>query len=202
MKQILLIMLIVSVASALHADDSSVPTTAYKKNSALYHENGTLMRCKLKESTTIQRYPCQRWVWFHANGTIKQLELAETSVIQDISMPKKTTVFLGNDGSLGKCWFSKDVTIQGVPCNGGSMKVTTVFHKNGKILCCFLSKSTDIQGIPCKASVFKPVYFHPSGKLKMCTLSKTHIIGGKEFKKGTAMHFDESGSVRPPEDKD
>jgi hypothetical protein len=196
-RDIVLIAVLVGLTSMLHAADSPLPDTAYKKSSAQYHDNGTLMRCKLRKPTKIQGYPCQRWVWFHANGTPKQLELAEATTIQGISIPKKTTVFLGTDGSLGKCWLSKNVTIQGIPCNGGFTKVTTVFHKNGKILCCFLSESAEIQGIPCKASVFKPVYFHPSGKLKTCTLSKKHAQDGKEYEKGTTLHLDEKGNVLP-----
>ena len=195
MKQVVLVIILVSFASILCAGDLPLPETAFKKGSALYHEDGMLKRCKLKTELSVQGYPCQRWVWFYADGGIKQFELSEPKTIQDIVVPSKSTVFLRADRSLEKCWFSKDMMIQGIPCNGGSGKVTTEFHKNGKISCCFLSESTEIQGVPCKDSIFKPVYFHPSGKLKTCTLSRRHTIEEKEYRKGTTLHFDKTGRV-------
>lgn len=182
--------------SGLWAEQQPLPQEVFKERSALYHENGILKRCKLKEPCMVQGYPSERWVWFHDSGAIKQFQLSEPRTIQDIPFPVHSTVFLHPNGSLQSCYFSKDITVQGLPLTGGYMKVTTAFDGNGRITFCCLSKPTEIQGIPCAASVFKPVYLHSSGKVKKCTLSRDHTIDGKDYKKGATLEFEPNGTLK------
>jgi hypothetical protein len=197
MKYICIINLfLLFIFSSLWAEDQVLPEEVFKKRSALYHENGTLKRCKLKETLVVQGYPCERWLWFHDSGAIAQFQLSKTRMIQNITFPGHSTVFLHPNGSLRSCYFSKDITVQGLPLNGGYMKVMTSFDGNGRITFCCLSKDTKIRGIPCKANVFKPVYLYSSGAVRKRTLSMAHTIDGKEYKKGTTLEFETDGSLK------
>jgi len=187
------------LAVSAWAEEQLLPENAFTGKSVRYHENGSLKKCKLRIPTVVQGYPCQCWLRFYPSGRLKELRLSESKRIQGIEIPRKSVVFFRSDGLLDHCWLRKDLTIQGIPCNGGFMKADTGFHRNGKLAYCGLSKSTDIQGIPCKASPFTNVVFHPSGKLKKCTLSKDHTINGTEYGKGTALRFDSAGNVQSSE---
>ena len=204
MKRLIVVLLLVLagavVASACAQSVSS--ETGYRCRSAEFHEDGTLKKCKLLEPVTIEGYPCKRWVRFYPNGHLKQLELSRDHSVQGIRVPATSNVFLHDDGVLESCWIWKDVLIQGIPCDGGWGKMSVSFHRNGKLKHCFLSEHTEIQGIPCRASVFRIVGFHPSGKLKECTLSRNHVIDGREYRKGSELHFDEAGSVQPVPEED
>jgi len=195
------IMILVSLCfvSGFCAEQQPLAKEVFKKRSTLYHENGILQQCKLKKPCIVQGYPCERWVRFHDSGAIKQFQLSETRTIQDIPFPVHSTVFLHPDGSLRSCYFSKDITVRGLPLNGGYMKVMTAFDRNGRISFCCLSRPTEIHGIPCAASVLKPVYLYPSGKLKKCSLSRAHSLDRKEYKKGTTLEFETNGSLKSTE---
>ena len=174
------------------------PETGYKCRRAEFYEDGTLKKCRLLEPVVIEGYPCKRWVRWHSNGRLKQLELSRDHTVQGIRIPATSNVFLHDDGVLESCWIWKDVTIQGVPCDGGWGKMAVSFYRDGKLKYCFLSEHTEIQGIPCRASVFHIVGFHPNGKLKRCTLSRDHVIAGREYRKGSKLYFDAEGNVQPP----
>ncbi|MFH1081261.1 MAG: hypothetical protein V1766_13555 [Pseudomonadota bacterium] len=196
MKITIIFLLILSLSAVpLLAEESPLPDGSFKKGSAEYYDSGHIKKCKLKDTINIQNIPCKNWIWFHENGKLAQFQLSEKTEIQGIMVPPGSTVFKREDGSLEHCWFSKDVMVQGYPCNGGSMKVDTAFHANGKISCCFLSEATEIQGIPCQAGVMKPVQFSESGNLMNCSLSQNYIVGEKTFKKGQKLAFDENGNV-------
>jgi len=187
------------VVSSLWAEGKVLSEGVFKKQTARYHENGILKRCKLKEALVVQGYPCKRWVWFHNSGAIAQFQLSKTRTIQNMPFPANSTVFLHPDGSLRSCYFSEDVTVQGLPLNGGYMKVMTAFDSAGRITFCCLSEDKEIRGIPCMASVFKPVYLYSSGAVKKCTLSRAHTIDEKEHKKGMTLEFESDGTLKSNE---
>lgn len=185
-----------SMFASATAEQQSVAETICRSKTAAYHKNGTLRKCKLKEPASIQGYPCQRWIRFHKNGALNQFELSEESVIQGILVPAKSMVFLYDNGRLQKCWFSENVTVQGIPCKGSVFgKVTTAFHQNGNLKWCFLSELTTIQGIPCEASVFVGVNFFPNGRLRSCTLAKPITIDEKEYQRGTRLILDKNRNI-------
>ena len=165
------------------------------KGSAHYHENGTLKKACLRRTAEVEGYSCKNWIGFSREGRLAQFQLAEDREIQGILIPENSTVFLNPDGRLASCWLSRNTKIQDILCDGGIMKVTTVFHTNGMIACCFLAKSALIQNIPCEASVLDPVYFYETGKLKSCTLSESVMIEGRKHKKGSKVSFDENGGL-------
>lgn len=164
----------------------------------LYHDNGVIRKCKLKEPTMVQGFPCKRWIRFYQNGRLEQFEILEPITLQDIDIPAKSTVFLYRDGSLKKTWFSDSMTIQGVPCKGARLgKVTTAFHDNGILQWCFLTEPKTIQGIPCKAGLTDIVGFHPNGMLKTCTVEKQTTVQGHIYTRGMKIYLDESGNILP-----
>jgi hypothetical protein len=189
------LLMLLLYAVPIFAEESPLPFESFKKSSAEYYDGGFIKKCKLENPIIIQNIPCKRWVWFHENGRLAQFQLSEQMEIHGIMVPCGSTVFLREDGSLEHCWFSKDIVIQGYPCNGGFMKVDTAFYKNGIISCCFLTEPTEIQGVPCQASVFKPVQFYETGKLKNCSLSKEYVSGDKTYKKGQKITFNGNGEV-------
>lgn len=164
----------------------------------LYHDNGVIRKCKLKEPTVIQGYPCERWVRFYQNGGLEQFEILESVTLQDIDIPAKSTIFLYRDGSLKKTWFSDSMRVQGIPCKGAQLgKVTTAFHDNGALQWCFLTEPTTIQGIPCKASLTDIVGFHPNGMLKTCTVEHQITVQGNIYTRGMKIYLDDSGNILP-----
>ena len=165
------------------------------KGSVHYHDNGTPKKACLRKPAEVEGYPCKNWIGFGKDGRLSQFQLAEPREIQGLSIPENSTVFLNRNGQLASCWLSRNTEIQGLLCDGGIMKVTTVFHTNGTIACCFLAKSALIQNIPCEASVLDPVYFYESGKLKSCTLSESIVVEGRKYKKGSKVSFDENGRL-------
>lgn len=191
-----LVLLVGFAPTPVSAEQQTFSETNCIPKTTLYYNNGAIRKCKLKEPVTIQGYPCQRWIRFYENGVLEQFELTETLAIQGIDVPEKSTVFLYRDGHLQKCWFSKTLTLQEVPCKGGRIgKVSTTFHKNGKLRRCFLPETTIIQGIPCKASLLDHVGFDPNGKLESCTLADTITLNGNVYKRGMKLRFNEQGEV-------
>ena len=185
-----------SMFAPANAEQQTVSKTSCKSRTAAYYKNGVLRKCKSNKPVNIQGYPCQHWVRFHKNGTLKQFVLSEDFIIQGISVPAKSMVFLYDNGRLQKCWFSKNVTIQSIPCKGSAFgKVTTAFHQNGNLKWCSLSESTTIQGIPCEAGVFVGVKFYPSGMLRGCTLAKRITIDEKEYQRGARLILDEDRNI-------
>lgn len=175
---------------------SATASRICSKRTEEYYENGALRTCQLTDSVKIRGYPCQSRIRFNANGNLDQFELSEEYVIQGLTIPIKSTVFLDDNGRLYKCWFSKNITIQGIPCKGSAFsRVTTTFYENGRLEWCFLSKPTIIQGIPCKAGVFDIVGFYPNGSLRTCTLGKHILINGRKYTQGTKVTLDENGNV-------
>lgn len=188
------VLLAASLAAAeLRPPDSNL----FKKSSLQFHaDTNAIKRGKLVKPATIQNMPCRRYVWFYPSGALEQFEAAEAVTLNGIDIPSKSFVFLREDGTLDQVWFSKDVVIDGVPCNGGWGKIDVEFHPNGKLKLCFLSKDALIQNIPCEASLFRPVIFDNEGRLIRATLSQDHTIGGKTFKKGDELAFDENANAR------
>ncbi len=164
----------------------------------LYYDNGVIRKCKLKKPTTIQSYPCERWVRFYQNARLEQFEISETLVVQSITIPARSTVFLNRDGTLHKTWFSDTMTIQGIPCKGARIgKVTTAFYENGALQWCFLAEPRTIQGIPCKSSPMDIVGFHSDGTLKTCTLEQPTVLQGQVYTRGMKIYLDDSGKILP-----
>jgi hypothetical protein len=164
----------------------------------IYHDNGVIRKCKLKEPTTIQGYPCERWVRFYQNGKLEQFEILEPVTLQDIDIPAKSTVFLYRGGALKKTWFSNSMTIQGLPCKGARLgKVTTSFYDNGALQWCFLTEPQTIQNIPCKASLIDIVGFHANGMLKTCTVERQVTAQGNIYTRGMKIYLDDSGKILP-----
>lgn len=189
-----LILLVFNTAGFAPADNTN-ESLDFIKGSVHYHDNGTPKKACLRKSAEVEGYPCKNWIGFSRDNRLVQFQLAEKRDIQGIPIPENSTVFLTGDGRLASCWLSRNTEIQGILCDGGIMKVTTVFHTNGTIACCFLAKSTLIQNIPCEASVLDPVYFYETGKLRSCTLSESIVIDGRKYRKGSKVSFDESGGL-------
>lgn len=198
MVRFLVIAVLWALGIAIPAQGAEQAVHAFQcsPSSIEYHENGVLAKGKLREPSKIAGFPCRRWVRLHPNGALKQVELAESMILQGIEVPKGSNVFLFDDGTLDECWFSKDVTVQKLPCNGGG-KISTRFHRNGYLKSCFLAKNTEIGGVPCKASLFVPATFHERGQLKSCLLAKDYTAGEMTYKRGSKVAFDEEGNVGP-----
>lgn len=194
---LLLVFLCVAMLSVF-ADPPREACSVYRLD-----EQGRLKKCKLKEPGEVQGYPCQRWLHFFPDGKLKKFQLAEDHDIQGVAIPKDSTVFLRPNGTLKDCWFSKNVRIQGVPVEGGFMKVSTGFHPNGRLRYVFLSEDAEIQGVPCKSDWLKQkiVTFHTSGTLKSATLSRDFSWKGHKFEKGTELHFTPEGKIFTKEEE-
>ncbi|NOY76622.1 MAG: hypothetical protein GXO76_02000, partial [Calditrichaeota bacterium] len=144
----------------------------------------------------IQGYPCIGWTWFYQNGRLDNFELSQTVTIQGIEIPAKSRVFLRKeDGTLEQCYFSKDLIIQGYPCDGGHKKEATGFYPNGKLRFIFLTEPRTIQGIPCRHGGLSIIQFHESGRLKQCELPHDFEYNGAKYKGRTKLYLDEEGHV-------
>lgn len=153
------------------------------------------IRCKYKEPVDIQGYPCIGWTWFYEDGLLDNFEVSETVTIQGIEIPKKSRVFLHRDGTVEQCYFSKDMIIQGYPCEGGHKKEATGFYPNGNLRFIFLTEPKTIQGIPCRHGGVSIIQFYENGRLKKCTLARDHEYKGSLYKSGTELYFDQTGNV-------
>lgn len=165
------------------------------KYSAQYYKTGQLKKCQLKRTAVVQGITCRHWIRFFEDGTLKQFRAAQETEINGIQIPADTEVFLSKDGSVERCWFSRDMKIQGILCDGGAGKISTSFHENGKLMSCFLVKNQKIQGMPCMSSMFRYVMFYKSGGLRKFTLSEDKNIGGTLYRKGMTIEFDEMRQV-------
>jgi hypothetical protein len=129
----------------------------------------------------------------YPDGSIDSHELAQDHVIQGRLIPAGSRVFHLEDGVFKGAWLAKDMTYDGIPCNGGFGKIYTGFHSNGKVKTAFLSHDTVIQGVPCEASLFTPANFATDGKLLSCMLSDAWDSHGVKFAAGDRITFDANG---------
>jgi hypothetical protein len=153
------------------------------------------IRCRYKEPVNVQGYPCIGWTWYYQDGLLDNFQVNETIIIQDIEIPQDSRVFLRQDGTLSQCYFSKDVTIQGYPCDGGHKKEATGFYPNGNLRFIFLTEQRTIQGIPCRQGGLSIIQFYESGKLKQNKLPHDFEYNGVKYKGRTKLFLDEGGKV-------
>jgi hypothetical protein len=166
-----------------------------RKGSDSYYYKGQLEKCYLKEEAVVEEFTCKKWIHYYEDGSLRRFTIAEPDTFSGIFFPEKSTIFLTEDQKLGKCWFGKKTTLQGLPIYGGFRNITITFHDNSNIACCFLSKTHEIQGIPCQRGVINPVFFYPSGKLKRCTVGKKVEVQNLLLKPGTVVDLDEEGRI-------
>lgn len=153
------------------------------------------IRCKYKEPVTVQGYSCIGWTWYYQDGRLDNFQAHETITIQGIKIPKNSRVFLRQDGTLDQCYFSKDIIIQGYPCDGGHKKEATGFYPNGKLRFIFLTEQRTIQGIPCRPGGLSIIQFYENGTLKQNELPDDFEYKGIKYKGRTKLFWDEDGHI-------
>ena len=153
------------------------------------------IRCKYKRPTQIQGYPCIGWTWFYQDGSLDNFQVNNMITIQGIEIPKNSRVFLRRDGTIDQCYFSKDMTIQGYPCDGGHQKEATGFYPNGNLRFIFLTEQRTIQEIPCRPGGLSIIQFYENGRLKQCELPHDFEYKGVRYQKRTKLYLDKEGHV-------
>ncbi len=153
------------------------------------------IRCNYKEPVDVQDYPCIGWTWYRQDGSLENFQLNKNIAIQGIEIPKDSRVFLRLDGTLEQCYFSKDVFINGYPCDGGNQKEATGFYPDGSLRFLFLTEERTIQSIPCRPGGLSIVQFYENGKLKQCELPHDVEYKDVTYKGRTKLFFDKAGNV-------
>ncbi|MBD3165942.1 hypothetical protein GF324_05050 [bacterium] len=194
MKPILMsLMLLIAADTGLA--NANLPAEACRKGTERYHDNGMLKRVYLKETVVLDSLPCSGWTWFFENRRLRQTVLSTSHTFGSVTVPEGSTVFLDKKGFLLRSWLDHDMTIEGIPVDGGG-KMDTGFHRNGSLRVAFLAESMEIQGIPCRAGKLTPVYFDSTGTLIQCTLKQSYSIDGMMYKAGTTLYMDPDGTVQ------
>jgi hypothetical protein len=128
----------------------------------------------------------------HGNGRLSECPVARDTTIGGHPFPRGSWPRFTDTGVLLAAWFSRDVTLQGVPCKGAGYKAWSVtFRPGGRLATCYLARAVELDGVPCHAARFwreltgsTHVVLHPDGRLRSCRLSRAVTIDGTAWRKG------------------
>ncbi len=168
----------------------------YRTGTLEHYTDGTLRKARLMEPADVAGHPVAEgsWVRFLAKGVIHGVRLDRDHEISGRVIPASSFVWFDEQGAMATTWLSRDFEFDGVPCNGGPMKVATGFYPDGTLRYAFLSKNADIQGLPCASSVFSGVKFHPNGQLASANSPATARIGASNSRMGSGSHWTRRGT--------
>jgi hypothetical protein len=167
-------------------------------------DRGRTIAVKPGEVTIVQGVPCRGSFERYPDGKLKSCVLAREDTLSGQLFAEGTVVNFTPEGIFDWCFLQEDTFIQGHLCRGETHGFMTHFHPNGKLKLAWLGRDEVIQGIPCsKFTWFGDVFggasgvsFHPNGMLNHCKLSKAVTIGGRTFKKGEHVRFDQNGKLK------
>lgn len=101
-----------------------------------------------------------------------------------------------NDGTIKGFGLSKDMIINGIPCNAAKDSRTVDFYHNGEIRHCYLSENTEINGYPCRGGdENSELWLRSDGKPLSFFLSKDYTIDGNLYPEETQVIFDRKNKV-------
>ena len=179
--------------------DVSCHNIKFEKVRFIIHETDTTYaEGVLAQKTTIDGYPCHKNIVFAKEWKLRQFILAEGFFMLETEFPEGTQVSFYKDRI--HCFFGTNTQVQTYWCSGNytkwySMGISTSFYLSGKLKCFFPVDDIEINNILCKSSPFAGVCLHENGNLQRCKLAASYAINGKEYKKNTQLHFDETGTV-------
>ena len=109
---------------------------------------------------------------------------------------KENNVRFHHDGTMLGFFLANEMTIDGIPCNGGKKNCYVELYHSGDLRSCILSENMEIDSIPCQGGEKNSeLWLHPDGKLIACFLSKDFNIDDKLYNQGTQIIFDKYGKV-------
>ncbi|MGE5479922.1 MAG: hypothetical protein ACM3U1_05790 [Chloroflexota bacterium] len=167
---------------------------SYYNGSEERYADGSMKKCRLKDTASIGLYKCVGWIHFFPNGDVDNFETAAPVKYSRYEIPPNSRIFFYDNAhdKIKTVWFPEDIKLDGIECQGGE-KISVDFYENGSLKACFLSRNQTIQGFPCKSSLFSPVYFYPDGRIMRLTLCSDAISGANSFAKGETLVVTESG---------
>lgn len=117
-----------------------------------FHENGQIRQFELAEDKVIQniKFPAKTIMWLRPDGTIDRCWLSKSMTIQDYpckggSWSKIDTGFHPN-GKLRLIFLDDDTIIQNIPCRA-SIFHPVYFYDSGRLHKCTLSQDTEINTV-------------------------------------------------------
>lgn len=156
----------------------------------------------LPEDTRIGDRLCKRgWAHVHPNGVVAAFTAAEPFAFGQLVVPAGTWVRQDDRGHITYCAFPTATLVQGHWCRGtgGPKGVTTSFYPSGALKQFFPERSVVIDGVPCRTGIFHGwVELHENGRLKATLLDAEFERGGRRYRRGTWIEFDQDGNVVPP----
>ena len=199
MRQILRVFLtstILYIITVLEVRASTQTVSNLPLRSVLRDKNGQIEKGYITRPAVVEGLPCKQWLWFRPDGSLNACRLSSTTKIGTLIVPKNSMICLYPSRKVERAWFSRPLTLQGIPCEGspGGM-TTTCFYESGALRMAFLSRPATIQGIPCRKSGLCPLFFFPNGRLKQFTLDAPTTISGKQYPVGYELQLAANGEV-------
>ncbi len=146
----------------------------------------------------VQGLSCQVPAQYHPNGQLKSCILARDDTLDGQPFPEGTRLAFTENGSLWRCYLSKDAEIHGYLCKGKEDGFRTLFYSVNKPKRIWLVNDEIIDNVPCaKYEYFSrnDVTFHENGRLQSCKLARDFTIGHKTLKKGDDIKLDDQGNL-------
>jgi len=121
----------------------------------------------------------------------------------EATVPEKSMIYLGHDGSPRFVFLAYDATVNGYLCRGSGQDYSTALYPSGTLKTCWLAADSVVDGVPCmRAGFTADVFgggvetdFYENGKLKTCKLSRDFTLDGQAFHQGDHVHLDTSGRL-------
>lgn len=176
--------------------DTKLEGITFPAGSHIYFSGKSIESVILSNPLTIQNIKCQKHVnlGFYPSGKVRYTyALSEYQEIQGVPCAKDIEVSFYESGRLHTAGLGKGWTIQDIFFPARS---ELFFYESGKLEGARLSRVAgpfNIHGISCDTCC--EIYFHESGTLMSATLSQDQEIGGKFYRKGTDLRFDENEKV-------